>query len=502
MTTKTAFTLVESARRRTPAAIGSVAIVAIALGLSAPMASAQTPRVTLEDALRIAVERSEALVASRAGEARAEQGVVRANSQRLPQINFVGSYDRTLASEFSSLLESTGTPCAPLAVDPARPVADRVAELERAASCGGFGTGFNFGNLPFGQRNIYRLSFSFAQNVYTGGRIQAERAQAALGVRAATLATSSARAELDLEVTRAFFDAALGDRLVAIAEAGTVQAEAALAQARLAFEAGRQPEFERLRAEVERDNQRPRVIRAKAARDLAYLRLRQLLEWPASRDLVLDVDLDAASLEIPAAFANAPTLREGTVAIDERAGVQQADAELQVREAGVAVARAARRPVLMLGSSFGEVGYPSSGVFPGAGDFRTNWTLGASVQVPIFTGYRLKADERAAQAGVVEAQARLKQVREIAELDLASARQELEAADAVWRASTGTVQQAQRAYEIAEVRYREGVSTQLELSSSRLSLQVAQANRAQAARDLQVARARLALLPDLPVGAR
>jgi hypothetical protein len=35
-----------------------------------------------------------------------------------------------------------------------------------------------------------------------------------------------------------------------------------------------------------------------------------------------------------------------------------------------------------------------------------------------------------------------------------------------------------------------------------LSLQVAEANRAQAARDLQVARARVALLPGLPLASR
>jgi outer membrane protein TolC len=63
------------------------------------------------------------------------------------------------------------------------------------------------------------------------------------------------------------------------------------------------------------------------------------------------------------------------------------------------------------------------------------------------------------------------------------------------------VQQATRAYEIAELRYSEGVSTQLELTDARLLLQQAQSNRAQAARDVQVARVRLALLPDLPLAA-
>ena len=63
------------------------------------------------------------------------------------------------------------------------------------------------------------------------------------------------------------------------------------------------------------------------------------------------------------------------------------------------------------------------------------------------------------------------------------------------------MEQAARAYEIAEVRFREGVSTQTELSDSRIGLAQARANEAQAARDLLVARLREALLPWLPLGA-
>jgi hypothetical protein len=61
------------------------------------------------------------------------------------------------------------------------------------------------------------------------------------------------------------------------------------------------------------------------------------------------------------------------------------------------------------------------------------------------------------------------------------------------------VEQATRAYQIAEIRYREGLSTQTELADSRILLQQSQANRAQAARDLQIAQVRVALLPDLPL---
>jgi outer membrane protein TolC len=132
--------------------------------------------------------------------------------------------------------------------------------------------------------------------------------------------------------------------------------------------------------------------------------------------------------------------------------------------------------------------------------FRSNWTVSAGIQVPIFTGGRLKGDAMVAEANLQDARARLQQTRELAALDTRTAVERLRASEAAWQASAGTVEQATRAYAIAEIRYKEGISTQLELNDARILLQQAQANRAIAARDVQVARARVALLPDLPVG--
>ncbi len=457
--------------------------------------------LTLADALKLAADHSETLAIARAGEARADADQVRANSQRLPQVNLVGSYDRTLASEFSAVLDNTGPVCAPLSVDASRPLADRVTELERAASCGSIGPSFNFANLPFGQRNVYRLTFSFAQSLYTGGRLTAQRTQAEMERRNAELATTGTGAQLQLDVARAYFDAALSDRLLAIAQLGLTQASAVYDQTRQSFEAGRQPEFELLRAQVARDNQRPNVIRAQAARDIAYLRLRQLLEVPAGTDLQLDADFDAATLAPPPEFAEglAAARAHATEITPTRTSVQQAETLVHLREAAITAARAERLPNVSLNSSYGKVGYPGEGFLPGVGDFRTNWTAGAAVTVPVFNGNRLRADEAAARADLAEAQARLKQTREVADLDAATAFQTLTSAEATWEATGGVVQQAQRAYDIAELRYREGISTQLELSDSRLALQQAQANRAQAARDVQIARVRVALLAQLPL---
>ncbi len=468
--------------------------------LTAAPAAAQVTRLTLAEAIRLATEQGEALEIARASESRADADVTRARSLRLPQISLLGGYTRTLASEFSIALDDLGPPCPPLTVNPGAPVTDRVGELERAATCGAIGPGFNFGDLPFGQRNAYQMTLSFSQAVYSGGRISAQQRQAELSQQLAALNMTSTEAALTLEVTRACYDAALADRLVAIAESAAAQASAAYDQTRVSFDAGRQPEFELLRAQVARDNERPAVIRRRAERDVAYLRLRHLLELPTDAVIELDVDLDAPALPAPAPFAALLEGAPGAGPASDRASVQEAAAFVAVRDAAVTVARADRRPSINISSTLGRVGYPSDGFFPAPGDFRTNWSVGATVAMPLFEGGRLKANELSARADLAEAEARLRQARELADLDGATARQDLLAAEAVWTASAGTVQQANRAYEIAELRNREGLSTQLELTDARLALQVAQTNRASAARDLQLARARVALLPRLPVG--
>ena len=105
-----------------------------------------------------------------------------------------------------------------------------------------------------------------------------------------------------------------------------------------------------------------------------------------------------------------------------------------------------------------------------------------------------------AEANLAEAKQSLDQVKELAALDARTALAQLEEADASYAASVGTDTQAARAYAIAEVRFQEGISTQVELQQSRTQYEQARLNRVLAARDLEVARLRLALLKDLPVG--
>ena len=474
-----------------------------------PAAAARV--LTLDEALELAEPKSEPVTIATAGETRAESQEQRVRSEWLPQVSAVAAYDRALASEFSGLFDASGSSCIPFSVNSQAPLQDRVAEIERALrDCPPAANAFGAGNsgestdddlsLPFGQPNTYRVNLAFSQNVYTGGRLQAQQAQARLGRANAALALTSTRAQLALDVSQAYFDAMLADRLVVIAEETLAQAERTADQVRQQREAGRMAEFDLLRAQVARDTERPQVIRVRNERDLAYLRLKQLLDLPLDQPLQLVSTLEAPVLPPPAArWAAAIAAAEaGTEGARARTAVTQAGNDVQQSEEGIRVARSQRLPSVSVSSAFGRVTYSG---FPRWGEFRTNWTVGAAASVPIFTGGRLKADELTARANLVESRARLQLTQELAALDEASTRLELANARAAWESTAGIVQQAERAYEIAELRYREGLSTQLELSDARLLLQQAQNQRAVAARTVQLARVRLGLLPDLPLSA-
>jgi outer membrane protein len=452
--------------------------------------------LTLEQVLDLAEARSESVAIARAAIRRAEGEELRAKSGLYPQLSATLSYDRSLASEFDGVFDNFDTG------------GNGTGGSTNAGSTGGEDDG-GLDDLPFGRANTWRAALSFSQSLYSGGRIPAQRALAAAGRNSADIALTTTRGQLLFDVTQAYYDAALSERLVAIAEATLEQAGATLTQTQAGFDAGTQPEFEVLRARVSRDNQTPLLIRQRVNRDVALLRLKQMLDLPPDFDLRIADVLGADDLAPPSAFAAQVASVESSMRtvdwtsftrqapLPSRAAVAEASSTVSIREAALKLAEAQKRPSLDLNSAFSRIAYPSNGlpIFD-----RMNWSVGASVTVPILTGGRLRGDEAVARAELEQSRAQLRQVEENAALETRSSWAELLAARATWEASAGTVQQASRAYQIADVRFSAGVSTQLELSDSRLLLQQAEANRAQAARDLQVARARVALLPNLPVG--
>jgi len=447
-------------------------------------ATASPATLSLADALRRAELNSEGVAIAAAGVTRAKGVQQQANSARLPQANGSVAYQRAIQNQFASISE-------------------RFSDPNDSTGGGGF-TDSPIARI-FAAPNTAIFSLNVSQTLYSAGRIPAARAGAAAGRTAAEIAHEAAKAQAVLEVAQAYYDAVASDQFVAIAESSLVLTDRALAQVKLAREVGTAAEFDLIRAQVARDNQRPLVIQAAGARTAAYLRLKQLLDLPLTAPLTLTTPIrDAAAVDAaptaPIALPDDRMVQPDTM-VSARATVRQAEAQVRAQEGALRAAKLARLPALQLSSTYQRFAYPPEGTFlPSALDlYFPNWNVTLGLSVPVLTGGRLRGERLVAEANLTEARQRLQQSREGASVDALLAISQFEQAQAAYAASVGTDTQAQRAYAIAEVRFREGLSTSLELTQVRVQLEQARLQRVTAARDLEVARLRLALLKDLPL---
>ena len=467
-------------------ALGALVLGTAQVNAQQPRTAQATATVTLslDDALRLIQTASQTVEVARAGVVRASGGRLQARSQYLPQLNATAGYTKTLESQFSSFASGAS----------ATPVDTTPADTTRASSGAG---GFDLSKTSFGATNQYAFGLNFSQNVFTGGRITAQNRAADAQLRSANIEVDAQRAQAWLDVTQAYYDAVLADQLVAIADSSLAQTEELLAQAKVAKQVGNASEYELLRAQVTRDNQMPVLIQARANRQTAYLRLKQLLNLSLDNNLALTTTIEGSTEPtLPASIAANVVDTSSLV----RAPVRELDEAVKVQEAQVKIAKAERIPSFAITSAYQRLYFPSNPFLSNISSGVNNWTVGISTNFPVLDGGRIKGDRLVAESGLQQARAQREQTRQFAALDARVALTALEEAQATWSSSQGTADQAQKAYAIDQVRYREGISTQTDLSQSRLLLEQAKANRAQAARNLAVARVKLALLRDLPIG--
>lgn len=436
------------------------ALLVAAMPVAAQEAAPDTARLTLEAAVERGVELSEEVRSTRAQRRIAEGQVVEARAGALPQVTANLGYNRTLASIFDDISFD-------------------------------FGNGENgengddespFGALPFGRPNVWTASLQITQPVYSGGRVGTALRIARQVRLAADLEVQESETEIALQVRTAYLQAVLADEFVAISREAYDLAGAQLAQVELFRQQGTASEFDVLRARVERDNLEPTIIEAANARRIAELNLKRLINIPADQPIALVTELDPRIADVDRA-----ALYE---AIERRAALRALDAAVAAREDAVRIVRSDRLPTLGAVANFGYQAFPEQ-VTPFDTPWRRDWTLGMQLSWPVFDGFRTQGRVQQARGELEQTRLQREQVREGIALELEAALGEFEAALAQIEARRATVGEARRTLELAELRYRSGLATQLDISSARLLLEQARVNEAQSLYNYMDALARL-----------
>jgi outer membrane protein len=417
--------------------MGTFAAAAPALAQEPPLA------LSLEAAVARAVALAEEVETTRVQRTSAEAQIQQVRAGVLPQLSASVGYTRTLASIFQDIRF---------------PMPDDDGENPFAA-------------LPFGQPNTWNATLQVSQILYAAGRIRTALAIAENVREAAGLEIAEAEADIALQVRRAYFQLGLADEFVTIAREAYDLADAQLKQVELFRQQGTVSDFEVLRARVERDNLEPPIVEARNARRLAELELKRLVNIPAAQPIVVTTRLEPVVEGV-----DREALQD---ALARRAGLRALDQVIAAREGAVRIAQAAKKPSVDLRGLFSFQAFPSAPA-PPIRDWRRDWSVSVNLSLPILDGGRTAGETLQAETELRQARLQRAQLHEALELELEAALAEFEAARAQIQARRATVEQARRATELAELRFRTGLATQLETSDARLLLRQAQLNETQA----------------------
>lgn len=422
------------------------ALVLLAL-LADPAASRRS--LPLDEALRLALEQQPALRASRAQKHALGARVEQARAAYFPRLDAQAQVQRATAN----FLRSPS-----IAALARNPVSNKLS--------------------PADTFNYYTFGLTAQATLYdfgkTGGAV--EVARAAESAQAADLASSEDAALF--QVRQAYFATLAADELVSVAERATTNQARHAEQVRAFVSAGTRPRIDLTSAELNRENQRLALVRARNQRDLARVQLAQAIGLADDDFTLLAPPAD------PLAEETAPL--EGLVSdtLRRRPEGARLDAQLVSLRAQRRQAQSAYYPALLAQSSF-------SGAKVEDIDFGFNWFVGIGLQWSLYAGgvTRAQLEESDAQAEALTAQRAV--LEQSIRADLRRERLSIgEAKERIAVADRAVALAAER-LRLAEGRYQAGAGTILELDDAQIGAFHAEAERVAATYDLQTARARL-----------
>ena len=395
----------------------------------APPAVTDTLRLSLDDAVRMALHQGVTVGLAEQEVARARGQVREAEAVALPQINATGSYQHRFASIFSGF-------------------GDVPADSGLAAI---------FANSPFGAQHQYTIDLTGTQLLFSRS-VGAAVSGARWYQNGTERQLEDAESQVVYQTRGAYLLAAYAGELVRIADEGLDQARANERDVKLLYDQGARAEYDYLQAQVEARNAEPPVVQARNAYSDALFGLKRFLDIPAAQPLVLTTPLAFPGDEAPVV---------DSLGVPTRPALLAAEAAVEVRKRAVTYESGQRWPELSASGTVLQEAFPRDG-WPTRDQFLRDVTASAKITLPIFQGFRTEGAIHRAQADLRSAELTRDQVKLQVDVDVEQARQDLRRTLVVLAARRGTVELARRTWDLARTRYDNGIATQLEVSDARL----------------------------------
>jgi len=433
---------------------------ALAVATTPSRAGAQTAaqpsalRLTLEDAIRDGLQKSHRLAEAAARGEAAEAITDQRHAATLPQIAALAGYTRTNhVDTFGVLLPNNQL---------------RII----------------YPDVP----DNYRTRLDLQWPIYTGGRLDASERAARAEARASSNDLAAARADLRLEITRAYWALVTATESLRYVEESVTRIDAHLQDVRNQLTAGLVPPNDVLSVEAQESRQRMFRIQARTTREVTEAELVRLIGAAPGTPIE-----PAASLEEPRVEPRGP---QALAALVEQAKQQRPErAALTTRVVAaserVTAATAGTKPTIAVAGGF-DYARPNPRIFPREGAWRESWDASINLNWPLFDGRRASAEVAEAAATSRASEERLADFDAILAVELRQRGSELESSRAAIEAANDEVRSATEARRVVGERFAAGVATSTDVLDAQVVLLQAELDRTQAIANRRLAEARLA----------
>lgn len=432
----------------------------------------QQTQITLDEAIKIALQNNREIEISKMDVKKAEAAVSEAFGYALPSVDLSGNFShfiqkpKTLFPDFGAMLNNTT-----------------------------YGVLFDEGVLPEDQNKFLPMdsklqTFSQSNNYQAEVKVTQILFNSAVftGIGASEVYLNLAKENLKrtiaktvLSIKKAYYGVLLTRDLYSIAQSRFTNANDHLSNIKAMRVQGLVSEFAEMQAEVQVENIRPILIQLENANIDATNGLKILVNLPQVTDINVLGKMDYIEEELPMELELIDEAKKSNLALSTLKIKNKLDDEY------TAIERGDYWPTL---AAFGNYSYTGAS---DEWDFQnySSAAVGVSLSINLFQGGR--TNNKVEQSIIVSQQTKeqINSLTDATEMDVKSKLNDLKRVKKQIEAMKRNVTLAERAYKIAENRYKEGVGSELEVKDADISLSNSRINYTNAVHDYLVAKATL-----------
>ncbi|UCG92110.1 MAG: TolC family protein, partial [candidate division WOR-3 bacterium] len=319
--------------------------------------------------------------------------------------------------------------------------------------------------IPFGTHENYNIQVSLQQVIFSWGKIYNAYKISDMNHEIARLNLLRKRQEIRYSTTNSFYGLLVLEELVKLSEESLAQLKRHEEAVESRYKAGLVSQFDLLRARVQVANLKPKVIGGQNGLNLAREAFKMLLGMPIEHDFEISGELQMIEEDFDLEQLTA-------TALEQRAELTNVKKLESIAKLTKAIARRANLPSIVAGAT-----YERRKPFSFTGDeWGSNITLNIGFQFPLFSGFNNFYQYREASLLLKEAQLAYDNLEKAIILEVKAAYLSLLAAKEALVTAQENVGQAEKAFEIMDTRYKNGLATNLEFMDAQLAFMQAKTN--------------------------